>query len=33
LGNTLLDECKERGDKSVKKEESIKALVGKLRNF
>jgi len=29
LGDTVLDECEERGDRSVKKEESIKALVEK----
>ena len=29
MGDTVLDECEERGDRSVKKEESIKALLEK----
>jgi len=29
LGNTVFDECEERGNRGMKKEESIKALVEK----
>jgi len=29
LGNTVVDECEERGNRSMKKEESIKTLVEK----